>query len=67
VVSLFCLFPQFFLKKNLPVTFCGLAKVGIFTILHRCGMDAEKQSLINQNLSRFGGKCVCGAGNWHFC
>jgi hypothetical protein len=41
---------------RLQVTFCGLAKVGIFTT----NVDAENQTLINH-------KCVCGALNRHFC
>jgi hypothetical protein len=41
---------------NVGVTFCGLAKVAIFTT----NIDAENQTLINH-------KSVCGALNRHFC
>ncbi len=40
----------------LQLTFCGLAKVAIFTT----NVDAENKTLINH-------KCVCGALNRHFC
>ena len=41
---------------RLQLTFCGLAKVAIFTT----NVDAENQCLINH-------KCVCGVLNRHFC
>ncbi len=43
-------------ENILHLTFCGLAKVAIFTT----NVDAENQTLINH-------KCVCGALNRHFC
>jgi len=43
-------------RVNMTPTFCGLAKVAIFTT----NVDAENQCLINH-------KTVCGALNRHFC
>jgi len=59
----------------LLITFSGLAKVAIFTIPIAIGIDAQNQTLINHDLSRLSGKCVCarlnrngqGVLNRHFC
>ena len=56
---LFSLISVFFMRNVgqwFHTTFCGLAKVAIFTT----NVDAENQTLINH-------KCVCGALNRHFC
>ena len=49
-------FTASFVLLRLSPTFCGLAKVAIFTT----NVDAENQTLISH-------KCVCGALNRHFC